>query len=319
MNWWRFRLMIINTNNLKGKHILYIVCCLLFLLYLLFSDAIFARLAGSSLRKDHIENYNNGTAQGHAYIDSFTVGTDLFQRSSINGWAMCETDQNNDNRFTKFIFVSEENVYSVEADLWERGDVRNVYADSLPENTSIDLGAQAMYSPILMANGIYELNVYCWENEQDYGLIKTGLKFRKDGRVFEEYIFQSEETDPLSAGEELKHCAVDIVSASNSVLEITGWAYLENQDCNSQEVFVQLTNDSGSKLYTTESKSRPDVSEAFDNVLYENCGYTAKIPVEQLEPGTYSLEVFLRHGERIASASKGTLRIKADNVVTYKK
>lgn len=306
------------TSNKKiWKIILYVMVCVLLCLWLLFSNNLIAKLSGSDLKKDHMENYAESTIPCDVHIDSIYIGGDLAQICAIKGWALGEATADNQERYTKYVFISDDEVYSVDATLSERTDVVAVYRDVLPEETSIELGALASFSPIIMKNGIYELYAYCWENEQEYGIVSTGMKFLKNGKTFEEYSFQSEETDVKDAQEKLAYYALDGISSSDMNLQIFGWGFLENMDCEDQEVYVRLISETESRTFTTEQRTREDVARAYENELYQESGFGAVIPLDQLESGSYRLELLLKNGDRIAGATKGTIEISEDGTVAY--
>lgn len=312
--------MIRNINKKKVlKYAIYLLLVILFFFYLKFSNNIFASLAGSELAADDFENYQQSTATGQAHFDTFTIGEDIFQISYLGGWAFCDTKEDNENRSSTLLFVSEDNTtYSIDAQLNERADARSVYSELLPANSTLKLGVMASFSPIIMKPGIYDLYVYCWENDHDYGLINTGKKFIKQGSSFKEYVFQSEEIPSLAPNEDLPYSRVDTASALGSSIEISGWAFIENTGCDQQDVYIRLTNDSFDKTYTTEQKTRTDVAEAYENDLYIQSGFTAMIPADQLETGSsYSLEIILENGEQIASKGHGGIIIHGDGIVTY--
>lgn len=310
--------MIQNINKGFFKYIIYFIIVVLFFCYLKFSSNIFASLAGSELKTDNLENYQHSTSMGQAHFDTFVIGDDLFQISYLGGWAFCDTKDDNENRSSKLLFVSEDGTtYSVEADLSERADVRSTFPQYLPTNSSLKLGIMASFSPIIMKPGVYDLYVYCWENDHDYGLINTGKRFIKQGSTFKDYIFQSEAITQLTPNEDLTYGVIDIISVVDSFAEITGWTFLEDVDSSQQEVYVQLTSSSDSKVYTTEQKARTDVAAAYENELYTQSGYTARIPMDQLAAGSYHLEILVKFDNRIASAAKGTMTINSDGTVTY--
>ena len=309
--------MSININKKKLLRLIYILLCILFITYMLCSNILFSTISGSTLHKDSLENFQNNTTNCMAYLDSISIGEDLFQISTLSGWAFGGTNKSNYTRNSKFVFISDKNIYSMDATLSERADVQSVYDSMLPEDSSINLGAMASFSPIVMADGIYELYVYCWENEQDYGLVSTGKKFLKEGRVFKEYTFQSENIENMTAQEDLVCNAVEIVSQNDGMLEIVGWGFIENMDCSQQTVYVKLDNGTESETYTTEQKTRSDVAESYKNEQYAASGYSAEIPLEQLGAGSYQLELFVKNGDTIASAIKGTVQIAEDGGVSY--
>lgn len=307
----------ININKYR-KIILYILFLLFFILWMLFSNSFFASFSPDQLTSRQESEYKSLTKVGYGIVDNIVQNdTSLIEDISMSGWALIPTYLSNASREIELVFISKENTYSVNAHLKSRPDVFVVYSDIYGDQLSDLLGYEVEFSTATMKNGIYTLDIYCWENEQDYGLVHTGRKFIKQGTTFKEYIFQSEMTTQLTSNEDLTCGVIDTASAVDSFLEITGWAFLEDVDSSQQEVYIQLTSSSGSKTYTTESKTRADVAKSYENELYTQSGYIAKIPMDQLETGSYDLEIFVKSDSRIASIAKGTIHLLEDGTVSY--
>lgn len=307
----------ININKYR-KIILYILFLLFFILWMLFSNSFFASFSPDQLTSRQESEYKSLTKVGYGIVDNIVQNdTSLIEDISMSGWALIPTYLSNASREIELVFISKENTYSVNAHLKSRPDVFVVYSDIYGDQLSDLLGYEVEFSTATMKNGIYTLDIYCWENEQDYGLVHTGRKFIKQGTTFKEYIFQSEAITQLTPNEDLTYGVIDIISVVDSFAEITGWTFLEDVDSSQQEVYVQLTSSSDSKVYTTEQKARTDVAAAYENELYTQSGYTARIPMDQLAAGSYHLEILVKFDNRIASAAKGTMTINSDGTVTY--
>lgn len=302
---------------ISKKRLIYILFYLIFGLWALFSNLIIANVLGISLQREDFETYKNSTTDVVVAIDSISIGEDIFQTCMLAGWAVGSSGTDNINRHTKYIFTSGANTYSVEAELNERPDIRSIFASTLPENSTYDLGAIAAFTPITMKDGVYDLYVYCQENTQDYGISYTGKRFLKAGKSFSEYIFQSEEIQSITAKELLTNSAVDDVQIADNMLEISGWGYIDNMDCMQQKVYVQLDNGTAQKTYTTEKIDRPDVAKGFGNQQYTLSGYRTKISLEDLVAGTYQLGLLVKNGDTIAGTIKGTVQIDEDGDVSY--
>ena len=157
------------------------------------------------------------------------------------------------------------------------------------------------------------------------GTIKGTVQIAEDGGVSyttaKDIIktFESEKVENLIAQEDLVYSSVDLVSNNNTMLEIVGWGFIENMDCSQQTVYVKLDNGTESETYTTEQKTRSDVAESYKNEQYAASGYSAEIPLEQLGAGSYQLELFVKNGDTIASAIKGTVQIAEDGTIMYTK
>ena len=132
-------------------------------------------------------------------------------------------------------------------------------------------------------------------------------------KLFEKYQFQSQQTEYLTAQEDLYRCSADNATIEGLQIQIDGWAFLEGTDCAEQEVFVQLTGENGTKTFTTESRERADVAEAYGSDGYLESGYLARIPVEELEEEAYTLELFVKNGDQLAGFVWGQLVRESQN------
>lgn len=309
----------ININkSFKIKLALYLLLVALFILWLLFSNYIISLQAQSRLRPDDFSD--ELTKQGYSAIDTIVVNDEsILEDLSMSGWAFIPTLEDNHKREVQLVFISSDNTYSVDLLLVDRPDVLRAYRTMFGDEYTKAVGYEVEFSTANMKNGIYDVYFYCKENDINFGLVSTGKKFLKQGKTFTEYIFESEQVDGLISQTDLIYSSVDTVSSNNSILEISGWGFVENTDCENQEVYVKIDNGMESKTYTTEQRSRPDVAEAYENEQYARSGYVAKIPLEQVKAGNYQLELFVKNGDAVASAIKGTIQITEDGAVTHTK
>ena len=303
--------------KLMTKRLLYALAWVAFAGWLAFSNQIIAFCQENTAKKSDLSTFEADSKNTFAAIDVFNSATGLSEKAYLSGWAYCVTKHPNDERETWLIFVSDEQTYAVQSEVTERFDLVDLAEQTFGEEHSIFLGMRAEFSTAAMKDGIYTLYVYCRENEFDQGLVKTAEKYVKQGKLFEKYQFQSQQTEYLTAQEDLYRCSADNATIEGLQIQIDGWAFLEGTDCAEQEVFVQLTGESGTKTFTTESRERADVAEAYESDSYLESGYVARIPAAELEAGSYTLELYVKNGDRIAGTEKGTLQISEDGTAAY--
>ncbi len=137
------------------------------------------------LRKAETYKFDNLSSELNYKLDSFIENQDILSSVEFIGWAFIPSQQANDNKEIKLVFVSEDNRYEVDTALQERFDIRAV----LQENkvSGYKHGFRTRFSPLKMKNGIYNLYLFCYENEEISGMVDTGRMYLKTYRNFSEY------------------------------------------------------------------------------------------------------------------------------------
>lgn len=307
--------------SINKKFVIYIGLCLLFIMWLCCSNHFFGSLAPADIVPRKSSEFSEWKMTGYCNIDNIIYDdTSFIKEVSLSGWAFIPTEISDKNRKVELVLLSPEHTYSVEVvETQSRPDVVAACQNILKQGNKNDMGFQTGFSSIEIEDGIYTLYIACQENEQDYGLIFTGKQFVKNGRIFEEYIFRSVERESITAEKKLDYCSVDSVLAAQNLLTISGWGFINGQNCLEQEVFIQLTDGAQEVAYTTQSVQRRDVAQAYENDDYMLSGYRTAIPLDNLEPGNYGVEIIIKNKEDIRGGVRGTIAIKSDGSVTYKK
>ena len=138
-----------------------------------------------ALRKTETYKFDNLSNELNYKLDLFNENQDILSTVELIGWAFIPSQQANDNKEIKLVFVSEDNRYEVNTALQERFDIRAV----LQENKvhGYKHGFRTRFSPLQMKNGIYKLYLFCYENEEISGMVDTGEMYLKTYRNFSEY------------------------------------------------------------------------------------------------------------------------------------
>ena len=96
---------------------------------------------------------------------------------------------------------------------------------------------------------------------------------------------------------------------------LVGWVYVENQETQGQEVFVQLEKPDGTILhYSTTSKKRPDVGKSNKSAMYNSSGFVASIPLDNgldVDDCTIRLLVKNKKGMYMSPAWRAGIRISS--------
>ena len=82
------------------------------------------------------------------------------------------------------LLSSANNTYIVDTDLTDRLDLRSQLSQS--KVIGFRHGFRTTFSPLGIANGVYELYIYCYENEDFVGYINTDKVFIKQYDEFYE-------------------------------------------------------------------------------------------------------------------------------------
>lgn len=307
-----------NTNK-TFKVLLYISFVGIFIFWMMFSNQIISHSAGLSLKKVSFSSYSESTTPIHVHIDQMIIGEDLLKQVSIAGWMFGESRVSNSERYSGLLFVHENqhDVYLVDAVLNERADVRSVYQDLLPQNSTLNIGMMASFSTIGMKEGVYSLYAYCKENDQEFGIQDTNIKFMKNGTSYEQYHFVSESIPEIAIYNAEMNAELDIVNADKDYLYLYGWAFIKDAICANQSVFIKMSNDDKQLTFTTQPMIRKDVADAYKSEQYFMSGYQAAIPLKDMMPGEYLVEVIVKNGENTASEIFGQIDIFADGTTSY--
>ncbi len=245
-------------------------------------------------------------------IDVINIASDLNDNFQIVGWAFVETTEDNTNKEISVVLHNNNNSYRTKCSLFPKADLKN----SFP-NTKIQSNMNA-FSAIVntaqMKDGIYDLYIYCRENETnygisnvDYGASSVGIQIEKTkGKLFS-YQWKPEIQDPplvVSQEGDLVE-AVDSMKIEGDRLNIWGWAFVPERDCQSQKVYLELTDEQGNiKQFTTQSAMRDGVVQEYGNDKYKNSGYRTSIPIDSILEEKYQIRVILENEGQVWSSKE---------------
>jgi hypothetical protein len=159
-------------------------------------------------------------------------------------------------------------------------------------------GFEGEFSTITMKNGIYKLYIYDWENEKNYGVVDTGRLYEKDANGMKEFIWTSSEVDldSQNAIQQGLTSYIDIFEVQEAdLLNITGWAFVNELDCENQKVYLEIVGKNGSVIYDTTWVRRVDVGDVYNNRRYDQSGFQALIPTAGLEAGKMTIRVYVEN------------------------
>lgn len=105
----------------------------------------------------------------------------------------------------------------------------------------------------------------------------------------------------------------------DDVLQVKGWGIEVGTPSAEAEVFIGLTNSAGEgAVYNTEAYAGTYLRDVLENgQIYDNSYFECNIPLSELEPGSYVLEVLVRGRESGRSIVPHALLVKEDGTIEY--
>lgn len=281
---------------IKKKKVIYIAIWIIFILYLISANKIIASIKDNNVTEvsTRIDELKKDTVL-HSIEVNFQEG--IFGSFDYIGWAFCETNFDNTNKEVWIILANDKKTYMYKNELKRRDDVFDAFKEQYKIKGSYH-GISSNVSTVGVKTGIYKLYIYCKENEDNYGLVDTGIMIRKDNRGIRQYAWYSSELYSFveTISNRNVESAIDSASVTEDGFRVIGWAFVPDLDTANQSVYVRLTFDDGTKVtYDTQNISRPDVGIAYENDLYNNSGFMAVIPGDKLKGGGIKIEILVKN------------------------
>ena len=295
---------------MKSKIILiFIIIC--FIILMSFSSQILSHIfVKTEIKKninDELSAYNSKDPV-YFSIHRFDSLDNIFGIYIMNGYAFVETDDNNTNKKIKLIFSSDTNTYSIDTNISKGG--KYPYTDNLKIKDYYMLW-KAQFSILNMKNGIYQLYIYDYENDNNYGIINTHKYYKKTGTTFEAYNIESNQlvinniSNIVESSNDIKQY-IDQENISDQGIFIKGWAFVKGILSSNYDVIIELIdNQNVSHFYDTNKVYRADVAYAFKNKEYIESGFElnvhSNIPKNII---AYNILIKLQNGKYISSSKK---------------
>ncbi len=281
---------------------IYLVCVMLFVVYIISVNVLIeAHTTEIHFQKDNLENYTSTT---DVY---YSIGSlDIIQfngQSYFDGWAFASNSHPNDDRNMKLILSSNEHTYSLQIDdMYARQDVVNEYKNEYFHTS--DVGFRAIFYTFFIPDGIYDLYMYVWENETNYGIVKTKQQFEKKGKDFFE--IDATENTPITLTElppsdgVTELFSIDSILKNENTYNFYGWIANDNLDSSEQKItLVAESGDGEITQFELNQMERTDVAEFFNTDKYLHSGYSATISTEYFLDDEYTLTFYVENGGTI--------------------
>ena len=265
-------------------------------------------------------------------IDSFEARGDMLESVNVRGWAFAETLDKNSDRYMELVFRGNPKSYCLTPSLPEdlgayglyviRDDVQEVYSDlNIPRD---EVGFISTFTTIDMLDGIYDVYIYCSENNENYGIVDTGLVMNKKGAEISLTNWTARPMDDIVAANQKKEAVthIDSIQRNEEQVSIWGWAIpdFKNADYNifEQKIYLQITDES-KKIYQYETKRlmRKDVAEAYGNPEMMDCGFNTVICLDDLPDGGGEVQLLIKNGADVWKSAIYTYE-KAGNDISIK-
>lgn len=317
--------------DLKNKRRMVYVCTMALLVaWLAASTPVIAKVINKDrLRVVRFKEYEAALLQKEPYcslsgtVDGIQYCGDILEKIRVNGWALLETEQDNSSRHVSLILNSDRNCYELLLDMEERPDVlvnlKKILKRGELHVPTNQVGFSGEFSTLSMGDGVYDIYVFCWENETDFGIKNTGYQLEKSGADCKISPWQGIKTEAVLqvTGEEKTIGNLEILSLESSYIRVSGWECIEHKDSRSQTVYVQFESfQGGTQLYKAKNVYSGDVMRAKSDDLYAQCRYFMSIPQENVADGLYRITVFVENDGAV-QCSIPYLMAKTDGKITY--
>ncbi|MBD5402331.1 hypothetical protein HDR58_05975 [bacterium] len=169
----------------KKRTCIYIAMMMVFIVYLIFANQIVLCFdKDTTVKKAKMSDFKSNSE----VIFSISVGENvggMLEKCYMNGWAFCETEQDNTNKEINLLFKDKlsDVCYVVENGAQMRPDVYGVFRNEKKIYNGLN-GLECQFSTISFKEGEYELFLYVKENESNYGVVTTGRIYKKTGDEF---------------------------------------------------------------------------------------------------------------------------------------
>lgn len=285
--------------NISKNKLIFIIFILLFIFIFIFSNNFVIYFTGKKSPKEIDINKLSFNSNCNLAVDFYDVYDNMTEDIAINGWAFCETESNNDNKIINILLRSDKKTYIIETDLISR-NLQDSFPDYKIYGTNHGYGTE--FSTLNLPSGIYEVLIYDYENDYNYGLGRTGRKLIKDNDGIREYLPGLIEDydikfDDVDTNDSIKN-SVSIIDFDEDKFLLRGWSFIEGESCDLQNVFLGIQEAGSDKVefYDTVSFGRKDTADYFNNDLYYNCGFDTYVSKEKFVAGKeYNIYIIIEN------------------------
>lgn len=278
------------------KKIIYCFAMIAFVAYLLSANHIMAFFTAEHFRRIPKELDSLSKDPVFYAVDVIpSIEPTLFEPIELQGWAFCETGEDNGSREVGAILFNSERAFSSGGTITYRPDVKEVFPNAPGSMT----GFLVYTSTVLVPDGVYTIGISVRENEKNYGIAETNYVLKKNGKNVAINLWDSSEVKNLVVSDVQEDVTLNIEINrelnNEKCVTIQGWAYVTAHDSTKQKVYVLLRYADGSySIFDTMAMSRPDVAKAFSSELYTMSGFRAHIPEELIRTEDHEIAILVQ-------------------------
>jgi len=260
------------------------------------------------------------------HLDEVRGFNDLTETLRVSGWGFVETELNNEKAWTDVILVNDKYCYRLGCRDMKTGpyvtrqDVVEAYQEYKIPNA--DVGFVNNYSSFVVADGTYDIYIYRWENEQNYGLVHTKKQLVKNREeiVYRDQPLREQIVSPIDSIPETLNQniqvkgRIDSAKLKEEVLVISGWAFAVEGDSNDQKIYLQLQNDSEDMYFELNSTGRRDVANVYGK-QYIYSGFEGIIDPKNLRGNQWTATILVGKGDAYTPVQSVILRLEDEEVI----
>lgn len=260
-----------------------------------------------------------------AGVDSLIEMGTMLEEISISGWAFSQNEAKEDsNKKIYVVLKNDNNTYiSAASDLFVRSDIYDRFGDEVSmagDNNGFTIDI-ASYN---LKDGLYDVYVYCVENEESKGLFKTKYVLEKKGTQIQ--AVNTCQISQINDRVEVSNTVLygfDNVSISNGEVHVKGWA-INTESVNDNNEYYLLLKFADKELFiSTNSFSRYDVNNLY-NIETNEIGFECDIALADIlsdigQIDEIQMNVLIKQEEDYLLAENGQTYEIIDNNLLEKK
>ena len=225
----------------------------------------------------------------------------------LNGWVFRENAGSKRRKVYLVLKSEKENlVFKVHKNDLQRADVKAAYH---LQGTNDRLGFEVLLPVTKFQESLYQIG-FIVEDEigKNYLLTRKLLKITNDSVTMTNADQPSEKAKvsfsqavdiTLKKSTAEVACCFDQAEVKDSVIMLTGWGFLKGLDDKMLKTYVLLSQQEKVLIFSVMPRERKDVTRAFSQyqLRLDSTGFTARIPVTRLLPGSYRLGLYVLKGK----------------------
>ncbi len=301
---------------------------LLLAVWIVFSNDIVAKLCPYSTVKTAMFSDFLGEGTPICAIDQFLPYGDMLETVGIQGWAYVPTQEDSRDCKTIMVLQNEEYCYELPFELPE--DYENyvflVRSDVIDANhlTHQTVGYAGEFATYMMENGIYDVYIYRWENENAYGIVHTEKQLVKQDADLRLRNWRCVAADkpaiPLEE-ETVRYSSLEASSVADGELMLSGWMFVRGKNSDKQQIYLNIKDEAGTDVwYTTLPTERADVANGQKDDRYIQCGFKGTISLDDIPDYAVTVTVFAEINGRLYRGDAYSMNLdKEQNLFTVNK